>query len=819
MKTSKKTFLIIRLVLTFYFIFNVENIIFAAENEINEINEINVDSSIDKNLKLKKQNQKIMDAFKKYDEKTFNLEGYNLKIYKKGSIPILFYEHKNTKAKIIFQVISKQELKNKQYLDYYSFKSIAKSDKGLAHVCEHCLFNYKFLDYVKEKAPGSIVNATTSLGYLNFVISSKADDAGFIRLLFKNLINPQLNKEKFNIEKKRVINEQMDNLKLSKVDRTRMYDVGGVPSEVKKITLKDVKKFYKKYIKPSNLMIFKNITSFNPLHIKKYLNLIDREYLSKYDYENIDVKFEDCLKNKDRYSKNMVDVTINEDLLKGEEKKTIKAKLKKSKYLTNLIFQFDRLNITAKQRDLFILNLNEILKTDLNKYIKELGYDDVNISCNMNELILSLSGDLDSLFSEEKLIQNSKNIVIFIQEKLKNWINQTLTSKDGIKTLEILLKKNNQDDMSNSFKYKTENLFILILKSLLFYNEPFSTKIFDINDKNEILEDEKTTVNNIKENLNIFEILKKEGPTYIDVKENNYKILSSDEQNEEIKKGMILYYLPIKIDEKSFFMFDLSSCVLRQYLSDIMIKNKGLTYKMFKGTRCFKDLVGYVIGNYKSKENVLKYLYQNFNNIKKYFKIDNKKFEIYKKNLKYEREEGLKKFIKVEKKFNIFEKKLQNYLVGNENEINSNLTIAQFFNLFLKESYKNDLDLSFKDDLDAVLGGEKNLSKNFIFHEAKEQYEYQLILSRFLKNFDNLDKTQKITKEFIKNFKIKIFDKVYDIIKFTIRELKKECGKIEDVKKEEVQKTIKEKASLIDKKDLELLDRFFNIYYENKSLN
>ena len=61
-------------------------------------------------------------------------------------------------------------------------------------------------------------------------------------------------------------------------------------------------------------------------------------------------------------------------------------------------------------------------------------------------------------------------------------------------------------------------------------------------------------------------------------------------------------------------------------------------------------------------------------------------------------------------------------------------------------------------------------------------------------------------------FKLKIFIYNYKILKFNISRLKQECSNFKALKKEEIEKAVKEKTSLISVKELNILNKNFNLY-------
>ncbi len=737
--------------------------------------------------------------------KKFYVAGFNLKIYKKGEGFILVYEHNITKAKIIFNLIKKNEMNDDKVVDSYLFKVFDPSDSGIVHICEHCFFNSSDIREIIDTQSGdTFFKATTDSFSAAIVISSRSNTKEFMECMLSYLKNPLALKDEeiFEVEKRRVRNEILDIQHKNKTTNLnkREYIPGGVPEEISKVTFENFKKFYRKHIHPSNMVVFKNIDCLDVKKIKDFLYTLNKEFLSYFVYKKIDFKY--TFKDNSKFLKNVVNVEVDENYLK---------KNNLFKYLANLSFDLKDLNINPKQKDVLFFKPEEKLLNYLKEYIKKLGYfcignDNIlELNALQNFLTINLAGNDELLFKKEILCESSKKICQTLKDVLKKLDDNKLKNQYLTIMNAVDMKKNGFIYFLNGMNYRTSYLYDLIKVSFLNYNEIFSNKIFDINKYNVILEDKETIFKNIKENLNVLDILKKQGPNYINLLEYNYNILPSEKLNKpNNSKGFFLYYLPFKLLLDDFTLFTLTTDVFRQYLDHMLNSKLGLTYKIFRSTGCYKDLTNYAVGNEYSKKDVIKYIYSNFDELINNLIIRGSFFQIYKKNFKIRIKKYLDELNKTKLRyqyFMLFIDDCLNYVKQGK----FGMEINKFFDFFDKNcNIGLNLDFEYNDYFDFGLNNGNIIYKSLVFKDLEEKNYYKNIFFKFCNKYKNLD--ENITESFIKDFKENVYDQYYNLLKFSYEKLNEVYLKIDNITKDTLEKFMK-KIILIDKEELDKFDK------------
>lgn len=227
-----------------------------------------------------------------------------------------FYEHKKTKAKILFY-----DCENVNAAFGIYFKTPVSDSSGITHILEHSVFegSRKYhergnLDYLINNSLSSILNAATFQDrtmyyfsssfkkdylnvmdiYLDFVFFPKLEDTTFKREGF--FYKKENGKWEFNGI---VFNEMKDSL--LGYDRKNYFDTlkhlfpnstyshlqGGDPVEIVDLTLHDIKKYHEEYYHPSNSYTI----IYGKIDKKKVFEKLD-EYFSEFDFKDIKVNHE-----------------------------------------------------------------------------------------------------------------------------------------------------------------------------------------------------------------------------------------------------------------------------------------------------------------------------------------------------------------------------------------------------------------------------------------------------------------------------------------------------------------------------------------------
>ena len=241
--------------------------------------------------------------------------------FEKMNLEVFVYEHDKTKALVEFV---KNDDTNKTF--GIGFKTPPTNSKGMAHIMEHSVLNgskkYKTREPFMDMASSSLqtfLNAMTFPDKTIYPLSSE-NDKDFFNLTdvyLDAVFNPRV------LEKKEVLDQEGWHYKLDENDQITgisgvvynemqgaltdpdqivysdfianlyknspyQFEAGGKPSEIYKISYEEFKNFYKDHYHPSNTRIY----FYGNLDIDFYLDHLDKEYLSKYDYKKIDSSIE-----------------------------------------------------------------------------------------------------------------------------------------------------------------------------------------------------------------------------------------------------------------------------------------------------------------------------------------------------------------------------------------------------------------------------------------------------------------------------------------------------------------------------------------------
>ncbi|WP_394271447.1 insulinase family protein [Anaerococcus nagyae] len=240
--------------------------------------------------------------------------------YKKMGVTVFLYEHNKTKAQVAYV---KNDDHNKTF--GIGFKTPPTNSKGMAHIMEHSVLNgskkYRTREPFMDMASSSLqtfLNAMTYPDKTVYPVSSE-NDKDFFNLTdvyLDAVFNPQV------INKKEILDQEgwhyvMEDGKITGIsgvvynemkgaltdpdelvyddfisylykNSPYQYESGGDPAEIYKLSFDEFKEFYKNHYHPSNAYIY----FYGDLDIDFYLDHLDKEYLSNYEYKNLDFNIE-----------------------------------------------------------------------------------------------------------------------------------------------------------------------------------------------------------------------------------------------------------------------------------------------------------------------------------------------------------------------------------------------------------------------------------------------------------------------------------------------------------------------------------------------
>ena len=240
--------------------------------------------------------------------------------YKKMGVDVYLYEHDKTKAQVAYV---KNDDHNKTF--GIGFKTPPTNSKGMAHIMEHSVLNgskkYRTREPFMDMASSSLqtfLNAMTYPDKTVYPVSSE-NDKDFFNLTdvyLDAVFNPQV------INKKEILDQEgwhyvMEDEKITGIsgvvynemkgaltdpdelvyddfisylykNSPYQYESGGDPAEIYKLSFDEFKEFYKNHYHPSNAYIY----FYGDLDIDFYLDHLDKEYLSNYEYKNLDFNIE-----------------------------------------------------------------------------------------------------------------------------------------------------------------------------------------------------------------------------------------------------------------------------------------------------------------------------------------------------------------------------------------------------------------------------------------------------------------------------------------------------------------------------------------------
>lgn len=236
--------------------------------------------------------------------------------YKKMGVEVYLYEHDKTKAQVVYV---KNDDKNKTF--GIGFKTPPTNSKGMAHIMEHSVLNgskkYKTREPFMDMASSSLqtfLNAMTYPDKTVYPVSSE-NDKDFYNLTdvyLDAVFNPSVRHKKeildqegwhYEIDDDKITGISgvvYNEMKGALTDPDELvyddfiahlyknspyeYESGGDPADIYKISYDEFVNFYETHYHPSNAYIY----FYGDLDIDFYLDHLDKEYLSNYDYKELD---------------------------------------------------------------------------------------------------------------------------------------------------------------------------------------------------------------------------------------------------------------------------------------------------------------------------------------------------------------------------------------------------------------------------------------------------------------------------------------------------------------------------------------------------
>lgn len=232
---------------------------------------------------------------------------------------VSLYEHEKTKARV---VTLENDLENLAF--GIGFKTPPKDSTGVAHILEHCVlgtsYKYKtkepFFDLIKTSV-ATFLNAMTFSDKTIYPFSSKnkKDFYNLLDVYMTSVLFPGIYDEKKIFLREgwhyELLNKE-DDLKINGIvynemkgayssedeqiyDGIRMklfenstygIDSGGNPKNIPDLTYEEFLDFHRKYYHPSNSYIYIS----GNLDMEEALDTIDRDFLSKFEYQEVDSK-------------------------------------------------------------------------------------------------------------------------------------------------------------------------------------------------------------------------------------------------------------------------------------------------------------------------------------------------------------------------------------------------------------------------------------------------------------------------------------------------------------------------------------------------
>ena len=699
-----------------------------------------------------------------FDESNFKVQGFELKVFKKGGKFKLLYKDNRTGAQFIFDLTSKDDVKYNSIF----FGCPAEDCSGKPHVLEHLLASPvadRLLHKYKSLSPKEFNGITNEFGFY-FLINRSIFDLENLEDIFKELKKPTFLTDDEETFKQEVYNKYYKNdtgrlynevltEKSSKEEnfynmhRLRKFNFGGEPEKVSKLKINELKSFYEQYVHPSN-MLCSFCCGNDPEKIKEVLNLVQNNFLKYYKKTTIPLDYKLNVDEKNKFIFKTLEGCP--ELFKAMSSD---GKKHSYKYAANIWFGLDNFNIYEKD-SLFVKSAILECIDSIRKEIESLGYEVAAIDADevlKGRLNFKLFGNKKEKFVKHVLEDSARKILKKFSEVLKEF--DRYSSKDEVfKTNKLV-----GDEYFDSIKFqrfdkyrKIYDFYYLNYFAYVMHKNPFSDKVFQIKD-GEILDDETNFRTNFMNNIfNVFDKVSNNEIFCIDVFE------KSDEKNSNSKENNNENLRDVKLkikNYKDYGVFRFVENYLLYYVLNPKLKKLGLSYRTL--TRA--PYVGgfpQIQTNEGSFQSINNFLTKEF--YKKIKDFDFNKYDFNKMVVNYAEDlkENLEKFIgclKVLKEFREMLEQLRNNNACNFSRQDVVLKISKIFNevehlVFFNE--KQDY-LDYKNNEESF----KKTYVNYLDNYLNNDEQYERFYSEIFKYFDY---KINIFKKLISEFKAKLED-------------------------------------------------------------
>lgn len=454
--------------------------------------------------------------------------------YDNLGLDVYLYEHKKTKAKINY---IKADDKNKTFA--IAFKTPPESSKGISHILEHSVLNgsrkYKtkepFMDMIASSLQ-TFLNAMTYPDKTVYPVSSENDkdffnlqdvylDAVFFpKVLEREEIflqegrNIKIDEDgKFSISGV-VYNEMKgaltnpDTILVNHINKYLYknscyeYISGGNPSDIANLSYEEFIAYYKKFYHPSNANIF----YYGDMDIEKYLKNLDEDYLSHFDFKDIEIKLNVCENTYDNIIYENFQAN-NEDKNKSyltysfltNKSSNLKESLANS-ILTMAILNSDSSRISQRiykelepesfyarsgygSRSSIQIIAKGVSEDKLDKFIKIIDEEVENYSKKVPKTSLRASHAAFDFYQRDLVNSASKGLEYILMQNLDNDIFESFEFITLIDELKKLIETDYYENLLRKYFVNNKTKLILVARPKKDYFKNIEEKI-DINLKN-----------------------------------------------------------------------------------------------------------------------------------------------------------------------------------------------------------------------------------------------------------------------------------------------------------------------------------------------
>lgn len=740
------------------------------------------------------------------------------KNYEKLGLDVFLYEHKKSGARINY---IKTDDKNKTFA--IAFKTPPESSKGISHILEHSVLNgskkYRtkepFMDMIASSLQ-TFLNAMTYPDKTVYPVASE-NDKDFFNLqdvYLDAVFNPRvLNKEEVFLQEGKsikidengkfsvsgvVYNEMKgaitnpDTIIINEInkylykDSCYQYVSGGNPYDISKLTYEEFLDFYKRFYHPSNADIF----YYGDMDIEKYLENLDKEYLSHYEKKEI---LADCRVFENYYEKPIFtsfqsnDEDENKSYLTysflTNERSDIKSQLTNA-ILSIALFNSDSSEISQRiyreispesfyartgygKRSSIQITAQGTSFENLDRFVEIIEEELKNYANHIPKDSLRAAHALFDFSQRDQINSASKGIEYILMHNLDNEIFDSLNLIDYINELGDLIETDYFEKQVRKYFLDNKTKLILVAKPDKDYFKNIEEKIDkDLDNLEKSLSNEE--IENLKkkeEKLKIFQERE-------DTKEEKATIptLEISDVDFDIEK------VPRKIEEDNFkFIYhdlDSAGMIYNEFFFDI----NHLSLENLKYLCLISDLLGSIDTKKHSYQKLddlipinmsgLNFTIQNIKNkggeINNFIKISFKTtIDRYEKSLSLVKEIMDESVFDDEKRIKDILKQIKSLFEMTMYDSGHSLALTRSFSHFDKLSYikdelngfgyyefikkiSKDLDANFNDFKEKLQNlYEEIFSKNLLINITGSNEDYKKVKTYIKREFSDLDKIKK----------------------------------------------------------------------------